>query len=205
MLAAFLQSSYATCTSTSRRMHTLIAIPHKDCLPFPSGASELPVKGCTMQSWQSLGVHLWMTLSKLRHQWRRWMLICQRRQGMRLSWKRTNPGNRVLESWRHSYRWVFVIFDWGHLIRWNFQGSDLEYSHHNWCRLVSGHLYFIYFKNPARSCWYLLCKCFVYLLVFNIILYLFHINICRTRIKWHVSKPVWQRCHLYTSWWEAVE
>ena len=77
-------------------MHTTIAIPPKACLPFPLGASKLPVKWYTMQSWQSLGVHLWMEI--LRHQQRRWNLVCL--QGwlrMGLNWKNSSHSHRMLK------------------------------------------------------------------------------------------------------------
>ena len=71
-----------------------MAPPPRTYLPFPSGASELPVKGCAMQSWQGLEVHLWMKVLKLE---------------MRLSWKTFSPSDRVL-LWSHgssvSFRYI---------------------------------------------------------------------------------------------------
>ena len=124
-MAAFLQSSSAVFISTSRRTYSLIPMSRKgQCLPFPSGASELPVKGCTMQSWQSLGVHLWTTVLNLRQRrmrlpvWFRFLICHQRRPRMRLSWEDFSLGHSA-EMTRLDHRWV----KWDYLIRWNIQGE----------------------------------------------------------------------------------
>ena len=80
-------------------MHTPIL--RKACLPFPLGC-DLLVKGCTMQSWQSLEVHLWMKVLKLRQQemtlWLQILICHQGQQGMWWSWRsKFSPENRVLE------------------------------------------------------------------------------------------------------------
>ena len=162
MYAAFPQSSSAASTSTCKGgTHTPMPIPRKACLPFLSGTSKLPVDGCTMRSWQSLGVHWWMTLLIWGIElWLRILICRQGRHGMRLSWKTFNPGDRVLELRKHRSL-VSLYHIWLRLL----DQTDFSKGVH-WCTHVPNDVdrapVFYYFRNPGIPCWYWLCNHFVY-------------------------------------------